>query len=50
MTKWRVAGTTTEGEKVVVIKKARYGHAAISFVAEDLGIKWQAVCAVKVKE
>jgi hypothetical protein len=49
MNEWRVAGTTTEGEKVIVIKKARLGHAAISFVAKDLGIKWQAVCAVKVK-
>jgi hypothetical protein len=29
MNEWRVAGTTTKGETVILIKKANFGHAAI---------------------
>lgn len=50
MTEWRVMGTTTEGEKVSVVKKARLGHAALTFVAKDLGIKWKAACTIRESE
>jgi hypothetical protein len=47
---WRVMGTTTDGEKLSVVKKAWYGHSAIDFVAKDLGIRWKAVCAIRESE
>lgn len=49
-TEWRVMGTTTDGEKLSVVKRAWYGHSAIDFVAKDKGIRWKAVCAIRESE
>ena len=47
---WMVSGTTTSGETVRMVQSAWYGNSAIDFVAKNLGIKWQAVSAIKLEQ